>query len=132
MVTKGEMGRELNQEFGINIYISLYIKQINKILLYSTGNYTQYFVITYKGRESKKIVMYVELNHFAVHLKLTQHCKSTILQLKNKIKQGFLSSITSRVLKKMREGEGTVKVMRYEVSTALAALKEREGPGLRV
>ena len=24
--------------------------------------------------------MYVELNHFAVHLKLTQHFKSTILQ----------------------------------------------------
>ena len=23
-------------------------------------------------------------NHFAVHLKLTQHCKSTILQLKKK------------------------------------------------
>ena len=27
--------------------------------------------------------MYVQLIHFAVHLKLTQHCKST-LQLKNK------------------------------------------------
>ena len=26
--------------------------------------------------------MYEELNHFAIHLKLTQHCKSTILQSK--------------------------------------------------
>ena len=29
------------------------------------------------------IHIYIKLNHFAVHLKLTQHCKSTILQLKN-------------------------------------------------
>ena len=28
--------------------------------------------------------IYIELNHFAVHLKLTQHGKSTILQLKKK------------------------------------------------
>ena len=27
---------------------------------------------------------YMKLNHFAVHLKLTQHCKSTILQLKKR------------------------------------------------
>ena len=33
----------------------LYLKQIiNKDLLYSTGNYTQYFVITYKGKESDR------------------------------------------------------------------------------
>ena len=45
----------INQEFGINIYTLLYIKQItNKDLPYSTGNYTQYFVITYKGKESEK------------------------------------------------------------------------------
>ena len=30
--------------------------------------------------------MYI-LSHFAVHLKLTQHCKSTILQLKKKKKR---------------------------------------------
>ena len=27
-------------------------------------------------------IPWAELNHFAVHLKLVQHCKSTILQLK--------------------------------------------------
>ena len=26
--------------------------------------------------------IYIKLNHFAVHQKLTQHCKSPILQLK--------------------------------------------------
>ena len=29
----------------------------SKDLLYSTGNYTQYFVITYKGKESEKEYM---------------------------------------------------------------------------
>ena len=33
------------------------------------------------------VCVFVCLNHFSVHLKLTQHCKSTILQLK-KIKFG--------------------------------------------
>ena len=31
----------------------------------------------------KNIHIYVKLNHFAVHLKLIQCCKLTILQLKN-------------------------------------------------
>ena len=47
--------------------------------MYSTGNSTQYFVMAYRKRIVKETV-YVELIHFAVHLKLTQHCKSTILQ----------------------------------------------------
>ena len=39
------------------------------------------------GKESEKewICVY-ELNLFAVHLKLTQHCKSNILQYKIKMK----------------------------------------------
>ena len=60
-----------------------------------TGNYTQNFVITYKGKESEKgslslslslyiyiYIFFLNLNYLAVHLKLTQHCKSTLLQLK--------------------------------------------------
>ena len=32
-----------------------YVREIiNKDLLYNTGNYTQYFEITYKGKESEK------------------------------------------------------------------------------
>ena len=34
----------------------------------------------------KNIYMYIHLNHFVVQQKLTQHCKSTILQLKKKLK----------------------------------------------
>ena len=48
-------------------------------LLYSTGNSTQYSVTACMGKESKTewISAYVQLDHFAVHLKLRQHCKST-------------------------------------------------------
>ena len=54
MVKEGERwGGMTNEEVGINIYILLYIKEgTNKNLLYSTENYTQCFVITYKGKES--------------------------------------------------------------------------------
>ena len=44
-----------NKVLGINRYILLHINQINnKILLYSTESYIQYFVITYHGKESEK------------------------------------------------------------------------------
>ena len=58
---RGDRGvGEINQEFRINIYALLYIKQVNnKDLLYSTGNYTQYLVITYNGKESEKECIYV-------------------------------------------------------------------------
>ena len=49
---QGKGGGEWNQEYGINRYTLLYIKQIkNKDLLYSTGNYIQYLVITYNEKE---------------------------------------------------------------------------------
>ena len=47
---KGKAGE--GWEFRIRRYTLLYIKQINnKVLLYSTGNYIQYFVITYDEKE---------------------------------------------------------------------------------
>ena len=59
MVTRGERGG-INWEIGIDTYTLLYIKQItNKDLLYSTGNSTQYSVMTYMGKESKKEWTYV-------------------------------------------------------------------------
>ena len=75
----------------------------NSVLLYSTENYNQYLVITYNGKESEKECVYtvlniqyihkwiyisrfMYLNHFAVHQKLTEHCKSTIFQFENKNK----------------------------------------------
>ena len=61
MVTKeGRRGGGTNWEIGIDIYTLLCIKQItNKNLLYSTGNSTQYSVITYTGKESEKEWIYV-------------------------------------------------------------------------
>ena len=52
---KGKGKERINQELKINVKTLPYIKQItNKDLLYSTGNYTQYFVITHKGNNSEK------------------------------------------------------------------------------
>ena len=43
MVTQGEEGYEINEEFGIGRYKELYVKQINnKVLLHNTENYIQY------------------------------------------------------------------------------------------
>ena len=48
---KGKGGKRNKLGVGINIYTLLYIKQIiNKDLLYSTGNSTQYSVIIYMGK----------------------------------------------------------------------------------
>ena len=59
MVTKGETWRGgISQEFGINTHTTIY-EITNKDLLYSTGNSTQYFVITYIGKESEKELIYV-------------------------------------------------------------------------
>ena len=79
MVTKGERGG-INWEIGIDIYTLLYIKDKNR--LYSTGNYIHCSVMTFLGMESRRewIYVYVWLIDFAVQQKLTQHCKSTILQ----------------------------------------------------
>ena len=50
----------INQEFGINIYTLPFIKQVNnKDVLYNTGNYIQYLIITYNGKESEKEYIYV-------------------------------------------------------------------------
>ena len=50
------------QEFGINVYVLLYIEQIiNMDLLYSTGNLNQYSVITKmkKEYENEQICVHV-------------------------------------------------------------------------
>ena len=64
--------------------IKLYIKQItNKDIIYSTGNSTQYLVITHSREESEnESVIYN--SHLAVYMKKTQHCKSTMLQFRKK------------------------------------------------
>ena len=55
-------GGGINWEIGIDVYTLLHIKQItNKDLLYSTGNSTQYSVMAYMGKESKKEWIYVNV-----------------------------------------------------------------------
>ena len=48
-------GGGVNWKIGVDIYTLLPIKQVtNKDLLFSTGNSTQYSVMTYMEKESKK------------------------------------------------------------------------------
>ena len=68
----------------------LCIKQItNENLLYCIGNFTQYAMVTTWKRNLKTrgdMYVYIQLIHFAVQKKLTQHCKATIPQQKFKKK----------------------------------------------
>ena len=46
----------INKKFEININILLKVNHLsNKDILYSTGNYTQYSVIIYIGKESENL-----------------------------------------------------------------------------
>ena len=57
MITMGGRGgrRDKLGDWDWHIHATIYIKQVtNKDLLYSTGNSTQYSVMTYKRKESKK------------------------------------------------------------------------------
>ena len=73
-------------EFWISRCKLLYIEWIkNKVLLYSTGNYIHYPVVNHNGKECEKnmcmhVCIYIYMNHFAEQQKLTQHCKSSIIQ----------------------------------------------------
>ena len=56
LMVRVERGGGINWEIGIDIYILLYIKEVNnKGLLYSTGNNIQYSVMTYMGSEKVKV-----------------------------------------------------------------------------
>ena len=64
------------RDFGINIFIPLYLKWVtNKDLLYSTGNSVQCYMAAWMGGEfgGEWICVYVWLSPFVVHLKLSQY-----------------------------------------------------------
>ena len=85
----GRMGEWIIRQFGIDRYTLLRLKCItNKDILYSTGNSAQWYMATWMGGESggEWIHVYVWLNPFAIHLKLSQHCQPAILQYKTKSK----------------------------------------------
>ena len=61
VAAKGEEGRGgMEWEFGISRCKLLYIGSIkNKVLLYSTGNYSQYPIINHNGKEYGKECIYM-------------------------------------------------------------------------
>ena len=74
----GEKSEEgIDWELGISRFKLLYIGWVNKVLLYSTGNYIQYPVINHNGNEYEEEWMcaYVQLNRGALQQKWTQHDK---------------------------------------------------------
>ena len=81
MAKQWRAGRGKEWEFGIGRCKLVYRGWINrKVLLYSTGNYTQYPVINHNGEEYEKKYKCVSLSCFVIQQKLAQHCKSSILQ----------------------------------------------------
>ena len=73
------------REFGIKMYILLYLKWTAiRELLYNTWNSAQCYVAACAGWGfgGEWMHVYVWLSPFAVHLKLSQHCHSAILQHK--------------------------------------------------
>ena len=78
MVSRGEGWRErIFREFEMDRYTVLYLKWItNKDLLYSTGKSVQCHLAAWVGGEFGRewMYVYVWLSHFAVRLKLSQHC----------------------------------------------------------
>ena len=65
MVPTGEQdgGGGINQESVRNRYTLLYVKWINKNLLYSTENHIQYLVIIYNGKEFEKYI-YIQIKEY--------------------------------------------------------------------
>ena len=67
-----------------------YMRQMSsKVLLYSTKKNIQYPEITCNVKESEKESMHTYKSPFAVHPKLTQHCKPAILPLKKRNKTRY-------------------------------------------
>lgn len=81
MATKGEGRGRINKEFQTSRYILLHVSV-------STGNYTQCLTVTCNEKQPEKEYIWAcshMQNQFVVHIKVTQHNKLTILQLKKRI-----------------------------------------------
>ena len=70
--------------------------------VYSPRNYIQYLIITYDGKESAKEYTHthIQLNHFAVHVKLTQQINYTSIKNCNNSKENnnFLIYVNWRLI----------------------------------
>ena len=75
----------MDGESGVSRGKLLHLEWIsNEVLLHSRGNYVQSLGMEHDERrcEEKNVFIHICLAHYAVQQKLTQHCKSTIAQLK--------------------------------------------------
>ena len=79
MVAKGERGCGWDGAAVWDLNYLNYLNKLfkiewinNKVLLYSTGNYTKYLLITSNGKAYKNeyIYIYMYVNHFAIQQKL--------------------------------------------------------------
>ena len=91
--TYGYQGDErggTNWEIGTDIYTPLFIKQItNKDLLYSTGNSTQYSIMAYMRKQSKKEWIYIYIHSwFTLLYRRDKH--TTPVKLKKKKTTAYL------------------------------------------
>ena len=74
--TYGCQGEGIVRDFGKVMFTLLYLKRItSKVLLYSTWNSAQCYVAAWMGGRSGggRILVYVWLSPFAVHMKRSQH-----------------------------------------------------------
>ena len=82
---KSLVNKEMNDSLGVwdlHVHTAMFKVDHQKGPTYKTGNYVQYSVITYVGKEYEKgmyiyTYIYIYMSHFAKHLKLT-HCKPTM------------------------------------------------------
>ena len=70
----GWWGEGIVREFGIDVYTLVHLKWITNKELYNTGNCAQCYVAAWMGGDFEGEWVCVELNPFAVPLKLSQHC----------------------------------------------------------
>ena len=101
MVAGGKDGGR-DRESGMDMHTLLYLKWItNKDLLYSTGNSAQCYVAACMAGEfgRERIHVYVWLNPFAVHLKVSQRCLliDYIPIQKKKLKKKYNSQLDLKI-----------------------------------
>ena len=80
---RGRMGEGIVRESGMDTDTQLYLTwRTSKDLLDSTGDSAQCHVAAWMGGEfwGEWIHVYLWLSPFAVHLRLSQHCQSTVPQ----------------------------------------------------
>ena len=78
----GRWGSGMNSEIGIDIYTLLCIKQItNENILCSIGNSTQYSVMTYMGKESKRVDTCTCVTDSLCCRVETEHCKTKLVKI---------------------------------------------------